>query len=131
MSLFQQQLQKQGASPSLIQQAANIVMRHKLQSAELPTMGPRPRPEKAGQESAGESQDESEVNVSSEHLAGDHDGSGAEVSLSQLPASVQVSVPQAGGLLGLAVLSATQCWKTLWATATSCGNCLAPCFAYC
>ena len=94
-------------------------------------MGPRPRPEKAGQESAGESQDESEVNVSSEHLAGDHDGSGAEVSLSQLPASVQVSVPQAGGLLGLAVLSATQCWKTSWATATSCGNCLAPCFAYC
>ena len=94
--LFQQQLQKQGASPNLIQQAANIVMRHKLQSAELPVMGPRPRPGRTGHESQGESQDESDVNVSSEHLAGD--GGGGKIPLSQLPASVQVGALSSLGL---------------------------------
>ncbi|KAK7104124.1 hypothetical protein V1264_018890 [Littorina saxatilis] len=87
----QQQLQKQGASPTLIQQAANIVMRHKLQSAELPLAGgPRSRPMRAGQESQGESQDESEINVSGERLTG-------EAGLGKLPLSQLTTSVQEGG----------------------------------
>lgn len=69
-------------------------MRHKLQSAELPAMGPRPGPGRARPESQGESQDESDVNLSGQCLAAD--GSVVKLPLSQLPASVQVSGPVTG-----------------------------------
>ncbi|XP_076442216.1 ubiquitin carboxyl-terminal hydrolase 34-like isoform X2 [Babylonia areolata] len=64
------QIQNQGPSPNILQQAANIVMRQKIQP-QHPVIGPMPQPGRARHSSLGESPDEIELAARSERLTGD------------------------------------------------------------
>nr|KAG5696977.1 hypothetical protein BaRGS_008439 [Batillaria attramentaria] len=85
------QKQQQGASPNLLQQAANIVMRHKMQAGEHhPGVKAGPMGVGVGTEAHGDSQDESEFNVSSDRLGtSGSDGSPSKLPLVQMANTMQ------------------------------------------